>query len=74
MSRRRTVTGDVPLGDGRTLRVALDLRDGEPDALHLAMGTGEGRDWREDPAEGLTLPATALVALGEALTRLAADA
>lgn len=60
-------TADVPLGDGRTLRVGEDgLR------LYFAVGTGEGRDWREDPGEGLTLPRAALRGLVDALGRLSA--
>jgi len=64
----KVVTRDVALGGGRTLRVGLVLNpQGRGDALLLAVGTGEGREWRENPAQGLTLPATALPGLVEAL-------
>jgi len=67
----KVVTRDVPLGDGRTLRVGLVLDpQGRGDALLLAVGTGEGRGWREDPAQGLTLPASALQGLTKALGAL----
>lgn len=63
---------DVPAGGDRVLRVGLYVRGDEPESLVLAAGTGQGRDWREDPAEGLTLPATALAPLRAALAELAA--
>lgn len=36
---------EIPLGDGRAVRIAL--LDG---ALLIAVGHGEGSSWREDPA------------------------
>lgn len=66
-------TGDVPLHENRTLRVGLYLVDGEPDTLVLAVGAGSGVWWREDAAEGVVLPATALEGLKGALGRLSAD-
>jgi hypothetical protein len=65
---RCAVLGDVALGDGRTLRVAtLHEPDGTA-TLILSVGTGEGPSWREDPAEGLVVPASAVPGLLEALS------
>jgi hypothetical protein len=61
------VLGDVALGDGRTLRVARLRERSGVERLVLAMGEGEGRGWREDPAEGLTVPLAALAGLVRAL-------
>lgn len=73
MIRRRTLdTLDVPLGPGcQTLRVGL-YRDeaGEPLDMTMALGWGDGRTWREKSASGLTLPASALPALRDALATL----
>lgn len=71
MTRPTVRAHDVPIEDGRTLRVAVLERDGEPEALIFAVGTGQGASWREDPAEGLSVPATALSGLLEALGALA---
>ncbi len=50
---------DVPLSDGRTLRVGMD-----PDgALIFAVGDGVGDGWRERPREGVSLPPGALAGL-----------
>lgn len=59
---------DVPLGDGRTLRVGIYTEDAVPQDLVIASGRGQGAEWREDPAEGIEVPAQALPALVEALT------
>jgi hypothetical protein len=73
--RRTLDCMDVPLPGGRALRLALE-RDGsgEPEALHLAMGWGTGREWREDRThcrgEALTLPAEVLPDLAAALDAL----
>jgi hypothetical protein len=48
---------DLPLGDGETLRIGVDFdRHGRPTLLHLATGRGTGREWREHPEAGLTIP------------------
>lgn len=61
-------TGDIRLSDGRTLRVGV-----EPDGgVILAIGTGTGREWREDPDAGLSLPPGTFTALTSALRRLGA--
>ena len=68
MSRRTLAARDVHLGDGRTLRVGiLTSSKGTPERLILAVGAGRGRAWQEDPVAGLTLPASALSGLVEAL-------
>lgn len=59
---------DVPLHDGRTLRVGIYTEDEVPVDLVLASGRGQGSGWREDSAEGIEVPAQALTALLEALT------
>lgn len=52
----RITCRDVPLMDGRTLRVAVDPSGG---VVHIAPGTGVGASWREAPAVGgLTLRRT----------------
>ena len=66
----RVVYRDVALKDGRTLRVGLLTRDGRPEELIFAMGRGEGESWREDPAEGLIAPGTALPGVLAALQGL----
>ena len=71
---RCTVTGDVPTGDGRTLRVALLSEPDGENTLIMAMGTGQGRAWREDPSEGLVVPAATVVGLLEALGRARSEA
>ena len=58
---------DVLLDATATLRVGLVPDPASTDALVLAMGHGRGRTWREDPAQGLVLPAGALPGLREAL-------
>jgi hypothetical protein len=70
-TRRILDAVDVPLPGNRTLRVALyRTPEGEPEALVLAAGWGEGREWREDRTEGLTLPAEVLPAITAALNAL----
>jgi hypothetical protein len=62
---------DVDVGDGRTLRVGLLVHpSGEARDVILAMGTGRGTGWREDPPEGLTLPVAALDGLVRVLLAL----
>jgi hypothetical protein len=71
-TQQRTWTAtDLDLGGNRTLRVGLERNeDGEPEHLHMALGWGEGRAWREEKGEGLTLPADTLPALRDALHAL----
>jgi len=74
-STRKTVTVfDVPLfgKDIPTLRVGLMLdSEGYPSEVVFALGTGQGKTWREDPAlGGLTLPATCLPTLINSLFHL----
>jgi len=64
----RTV-GDVPLEDGRTLRIGIYARDSQREEVVIASGTGAGREWREDPAEGLTIPHEALPELVRGLLK-----
>jgi hypothetical protein len=63
---------DVPVDDRRTLRAGVIIyhAKSKPDELVLAMGTGIGKGWREDPAEGLVLPATVLRPLRQLLEAL----
>ena len=72
---RRVVTVfDVPLLNGQvpTLRVGLMLdADGWPSEVVMAVGTGDGKGWREAPElGGLTLPATCLPTLINSLYHL----
>jgi hypothetical protein len=75
-TQRRTMDcTDVPLGGNRTLRLALERDgDGEPDALHLLIGWGEGTSWQEDRlptrGEAITVPADTVPALLDALQAL----
>jgi len=64
---RKLLGRDVPLSDGRVLRCGILYRDDQPEELILATGTGEGKAWREDPAEGLVLPASCLGELWQTL-------
>jgi len=72
LARLRSLVGqDVFLPDGRTLRVGLLFSPaGDREELILAIGTGTGNSWREDPAEGLVLPADVLGELRQALEAL----
>jgi hypothetical protein len=63
---------DVPMNPKRTLRVGMIVREGQPDELVIAVGTGSGKDWREDPVEGIILPAYVLRQLREVLEALEA--
>ena len=49
------VINDIPLNEGRTLRVGILGEN-----LILSMGWGRGGDWNPDPAEGLILPEAVL--------------
>lgn len=61
---------DIPLGDGRSLRVGM-----EPDgSLILAVGDGEGGAWRERRGEGVSLPPGTFPALLDALRGVTQDA
>jgi len=64
---RCVLLGDVPTGDGRTLRVAIMVEASGEETLILAVGSGEGPAWREDPAEGIILPMEAIPGLLRAL-------
>ena len=64
---RKLLGRDVPLEDGRVLRCGVLYRNDEPEELILATGTGEGKAWREDPAEGLVLPASCIEQLWQTL-------
>ena len=71
--RSVVVSRDVGLNlhPGETLRVALLVEDGQAETLVLALGLGQGRGWREDPARGgLEVPAEALPMLVRALEGL----
>lgn len=74
VSTRCTVTGDVPTGDGRTVRVAHMVEASGEETLILAAGTGEGPSWREDPSEGLHVPASAVPGLLGALGQVRSEA
>lgn len=63
----RLTCHDVPLANGKTLRVGMDV-DG---SLILAVGDGKGDGWLETKGEGATLPPGTLPALLVALRRLA---
>jgi len=73
-SRKTVTVFDVPLfgGDIPTLRVGLMLDSaGYPDEVVFALGTGQGKTWKEDPAlGGLTLPGTCLPTLLNSLYHL----
>jgi hypothetical protein len=63
---------DVPLPGARTLRVGILFHHDEAQDLILCLGHGDGPGWREDPAEGIILPACALPGLRAALATLEA--
>jgi hypothetical protein len=65
-------TADIPIPEtGETLRVALERdRTGQPVHLHLALGVGTGRAWRETPEAGLAIPAGQASALAGAVLKL----
>jgi hypothetical protein len=63
----RVYARDVKVDHERTLRVGILLRHGCRDELLIAMGTGQGSEWREDAAEGLVLPGHVLGKLVVAL-------
>ncbi|MDP2956720.1 MAG: hypothetical protein Q8N53_09885 [Longimicrobiales bacterium] len=71
---RCVVTGDVLTGDGRTLRVAHMVEASGEETLILAVGTGQGPSWREDPSEGLVVPVATVAGLLEALGRVRSEA
>jgi len=66
-SRKTITVFDVALfgGDAPTLRCGLLLDEqGYPGEVVMALGTGQGRTWKEAPElGGLTLPATCLPSL-----------
>ena len=69
------VIKDLDLGNGRVLRVGLDLDStGRARTLLLAPGHGNGSGWLEDPAEGLTLPGGVLRGLERVLAALGREA
>jgi hypothetical protein len=48
---------DIVLEYGSTLRLGLEYdARGRPRMLHMALGVGEGREWRETVGTGLALP------------------
>jgi hypothetical protein len=62
------VAGDVPMPDGRTLRIAHD--DVER-VVHIVYGSGSAREWSEDVrGDALSVPSSAVPAIIEALRRL----
>jgi len=73
-NRRHLTFQDVPVFNGHpnTLRCGLMLdQEGYPSELLMALGHGDGRSWREDPAAGgLILPAASLGALTTGLYHL----
>jgi len=67
-------TRDVRLKMGRTLRIWLVSEDdGDSTEVVFAVGDGEGQWWREDPAEGLSLPCAAVPRVRRALDILEAE-
>lgn len=73
--RVRWHTRDIgPLSDGRTLRVGVYTEDAVPVDLVIASGAVQDGAWRENPAEGIEVPADALLALVEALTAVGDEA
>jgi hypothetical protein len=69
-TRARFDTSDVPMGGGETLRVGLEYdRHGRPIVLHLALGIGTGRDWRECTEAGFGIPPDRVGPLVRALLR-----
>jgi hypothetical protein len=59
---------DVPIGGDETVRVGLEWdRNGQPARVHIALGDGIGRQWRENTEAGLAIPHDRLGELVRAL-------
>jgi hypothetical protein len=66
----RLEVSDVPMGGGETVRVGMEYdRRGRPTVFHVALGVGEGKDWRECTETGFGFPPDRLGDFVRALLR-----
>lgn len=68
------VMADLPLPDGRWLRVAVDSENGKPTSLLLAPGVIEHSEWQPDAADSdLLVPVQVIGPLVRTLERVALE-